>query len=48
LVAGYGLLQWLTTPLLGLDYLAQAMTPVLWLLLFSRALAGATAATYSV
>jgi DHA1 family tetracycline resistance protein-like MFS transporter len=33
---------------LGLDYLAFAVTPSLWLLLLSRALAGATAGTYTV
>jgi DHA1 family tetracycline resistance protein-like MFS transporter len=33
---------------LGLDYLAFAVTPSLWLLLVSRALAGATAGTYTV
>jgi len=68
LVVAYGLLHWLTTPLLGalsdrygrrpillvsltmlgLDYLAAALTPTLWLLLVTRAVAGATAATYTV
>lgn len=33
---------------LGLDYLGHALTPVLWLLFFSHALAGATAGTYTV
>lgn len=68
LVASYGVLQFVCSPLLGslsdrygrrpvlltslaflgLNYLAHGLTPVLWLLFVSHALAGATGGTYTV